>query len=1591
MKIAEKTLLLLIAFISINILAAPAAGSPKTSILVSNASESSVSSEIRNAWFGALADKYLYMRLSIIDEFNMVPEKEAEKANGKSAKYGLAVKEKDIFNAATTLKSSHILIHSYLVSEKEKNVSYYLELLSSKDKSVLYTFDETVPFDSLRSKLRYCTNGIVKAMNLKLNTNSDLNVNKQILSHNNKLLIRFGSLMVKRSGIIDELKAITNEDPNFALAYMELAKEYEKAGQYAFAAAAFNNTLLRTSLYSEMIFAPTIKNFRLAEKYLKVEKLLQSAEQKNITSILLDVEQALLYLDKNERSNARSLFNSILKKDPEEPNALLFKADDNMRAKKYGTAIAIVEKLIARNELLEDAYFLKATCLNYQKKYDLALQAALKTLLYNKTHREASLIAANINYKKKKYSEAAELYYPTLNRNAPDLKILLQASDAIEKSGDSGKALRLLNNHRKIHGGNNDFLIAAGLLEFTLKDSVNATKDLELGKSITPANGEVFRILGDIYSSKKQTAKAISMYEKARPLIKEKSTVDFSLALLYITNNQKQKAKSKLLTVLANNPTLKSANRHMADMCYDLEEVKSALVYYKKERQHNGADTHIQKRIAEIHQKRKEWLPAITEWEKYLKLSPKDQKAYLNLVDIFFIQKNSAKISSYLMQAEAFGKVSPDLFLKLAKLQSSKKEYSESIKTYSNYLKRKPSDIESLIELSGVYKKAKKDSLAAETYIKIYESNPTEHSLYLAKAGHEFYNLKKKDKAESIYNKFLLRGFKDEKTNINLSKIVYSKKDYNKTVKLLSNVSSTSKVNPDVIEMLAISNYSLKEYTQALPYLKKHLLKHPNDADIIEMNAIAYDKTKDLTNAAAMYLRFISTPKGPKHKNYSYHLTTLYNKIKFFSKSEELYRKNIVNYPDDIRNYKDLSERLLKKNDIKGAKAILEGASKSSKPTPEMLKSLAGIYYKQKSNTQAATTYRKYLNEIPKDTTAWYRLSELLYKSKNYSEAIKALKTSNAMMPNNSKIMHMMGATQFYTQDYRSASLTLERTHKMIPKNLETLQLLNKTYTHLEDTVNIINVMKKEIPLTSDKLKLHIRLSTLLLKKKRYKEALPQLEASLKLNPKDLALRKETISIYKKMKAGSKCIYHLDEGIKYHSNDAWFYFEKGNCLSLMGKEKLAIDEFKRTLAFDKKNFRAYYFLGKIYRKLGQFNLAYDNFKLATKLNSKNTKYLFHLAESAYYIGKLSEASKIVSKIIKVEPNNLEFLKLAGNIYMKNKQPAKAEVAYEKAITIDNQCGLCHTVLGRINFANKKYFKAVKHLKHTSSISSADGAHFLMLAKSLNYLKRGKDAQEYYIKAMVAEPDNNEAYYLAMATYLEMGKIAEAITLGDKNLNRSEDRWSLLAKGLYYEARIKHPEAIKTYKKLLAISKNDPDGLTGIGRVYLRMNKFNEALQEFGMAMVGKPEDPDIFALMAEAYFDLNNTEAAEELAQEVLKQNPTQIGANRIMGMIYVQKKQHDLAISSLERATSIENINCDLQYPLGKEYLSQMQYENAIGSLSKALECANGPKELEILKMLGDICFFKLHKKSMAKKYYQLYLEAGGDNPKIKAVIQQL
>ncbi len=1093
----KTTRFLLFLIISLTTLsyAVPAANPNKTSILLSNASESSVSSEIRNAWFAALTDEYLKLRFGIISEYNLISDDEIVKVGAKSKKYGLAVKEKNIFKGAQLLKASHIVIHSYLVSEKEKNISYYLELLSSKDKSVLYTFDETFPFDSIKTKLKTCSNGITKALNLKLSANSDLNLRKQILSNDYELLIQYGKLKVRGAGITDDLKGLTSGDPNFSLAYYDLAKIYEKEGKYVFAAAAFNNTLLRNSLYSEMLFTPAIRNFRLSGKFNRVDELLRSASQKNISSLSLDVEQALLYLDKGDRNSARALFNSILKKDPKRSQAMLFSADEAIRAKKYSSAITILDKIIAKNELLAESYHLKAVALNSLKKYDTALQTALKALLYNKENNDAALIAANIYYKKKMYKEAADLYYPVLSKDSDKLGILLQAAESIEKSGDNSKALKLLNLQRKKYGADNNFLIAAGLLEFTLKDSVQALKDLELGKSIQPPNGIVFKIIGDIHMSRNNLPKAISMYEKARPLIKEKEVVDFSLALLYIKNKQTTKAKAKLLTVLANNPSIKEANRHMADVCFQLKEYKSALVYYKKERQYHGANAYIQKHIAEIHHMRKEWIPAIEEWTAYLKLEPKDQKTYLNLVDIFFIQQNSSKAADFLYQAEAFGKVDPELFLKLAKLQNSKKDYPGAIKTYRNYLKKNPSDTPSIIELSKVYKSAGRDSLAAETYLKIYSVDQIKYSSYLANAGHEFYKLKRKDKAEEIYNKFLARNFKDEKVNVNLAEMVFAKKDYKRTTDLLSTISPALKEKDDVIEMLAISYYNLKDYKSSIPFLSKYIQKKSTDASVIEMNAIAYDKLNDFTNAANMYAKFLTTPSTAKHKEYAYHLSELYIKIKFFSKAEELYRKNIAAYPEDIRNYKDLSERLLKKKDTAGALQILEQAAKSSKPTAEMLKILGDIYYSKKSNTQAMLTYKKYLDISPRDTTSWYRLGELQFKSKQYTEALKTLKTANAMMPKNKEIMFMLGASQFHTNDNRSASNTLEKALKMDPKRLEILNYLNKTYTALEDTNSLIIILEQEIPLTKDRLPLHKRLAEILLKKNRMQNAAPHLEA----------------------------------------------------------------------------------------------------------------------------------------------------------------------------------------------------------------------------------------------------------------------------------------------------------------------------------------------------------------------------------------------------------------------------------------------------------------------------------------------------------------
>ena len=121
-------------------------------------------------------------------------------------------------------------------------------------------------------------------------------------------------------------------------------------------------------------------------------------------------------------------------------------------------------------------------------------------------------------------------------------------------------------------------------------------------------------------------------------------------------------------------------------------------------------------------------------------------------------------------------------------------------------------------------------------------------------------------------------------------------------------------------------------------------------------------------------------------------------------------------------------------------------------------------------------------------------------------------------------------------------------------------------------------------------------------------------------------------------------VYHSNYGnILYHSNNLEF----------------AIQEHKRAIKLDKKNFQSFYGLGVIYSHLKNYQFAEENYLKALSIDSESSVAHNNLANIYNQINPK-----------KAEIKTKELLNNLGIAYLATKQNDKSKAMFEAALQID---------------------------------------------------------------------------------------------------------------------------------------------------------------------------------------------------------------------------------------------------------------------------------------------------------------------------------
>jgi tetratricopeptide (TPR) repeat protein len=209
--------------------------------------------------------------------------------------------------------------------------------------------------------------------------------------------------------------------------------------------------------------------------------------------------------------------------------------------------------------------------------------------------------------------------------------------------------------------------------------------------------------------------------------------------------------------------------------------------------------------------------------------------------------------------------------------------------------------------------------------------------------------------------------------------------------------------------------------------------------------------------------------------------------------------------------------------------------------------------------------------------------------------------------------------------------------------------------------------------------------------------------------------------------------------------------------------------------------------------------------------------------------KYDEAKRKAKSILEHQPQNIPALQALAELALEEKQGAEAAVRFGVLVKLDEK---------RPEF---------------------------IIGQARAWLVQGDKEKAAVIleNGLKALPDNNTLRSELGALYLSAGRLPEAQECYEAALGRDKENISLmLGLGQVFEAKNEPEEALMVYQQAVKLNSRMPRAYHLIGRLLLRQNKVDAAVEDLKKAVINDPAFVEGHLALAEAYIKQNQLEKA---------------------------------------------------------------------------------------------------------------------------------
>jgi type IV pilus assembly protein PilF len=201
-----------------------------------------------------------------------------------------------------------------------------------------------------------------------------------------------------------------------------------------------------------------------------------------------------------------------------------------------------------------------------------------------------------------------------------------------------------------------------------------------------------------------------------------------------------------------------------------------------------------------------------------------------------------------------------------------------------------------------------------------------------------------------------------------------------------------------------------------------------------------------------------------------------------------------------------------------------------------------------------------------------------------------------------------------------------------------------------------------------------------------------------------------------------------------------------------------------------------------------------------------------------------------------------------------------------------------------------------------------------------------------------------------ASYLSNGELNKAFVEFQEALKANpEDKETLNFLGYISTRYGKYKEAVSYYKKAVAIDPNYSEAVNNLGIAYAELEQWDEAIHQFNTALNDPTyRTPDrAYSNLGFVYYMKGEYGKAEKALKEALVRNPVSARAVYVLGLVYIQLGNDDLAIDSFMKAIGMVPDYIDAHWELANVYLRTGDKARALKHFEVVAEKGDNPARI--------------------------------------------